>query len=135
MIKTKIMLALAALTLFGCSVRHTARLTLHYFPVGAETLTAVTSENITKRSRPCVIESSEDAERITTLLDSGAPAQGNKFGDFAVRLRADVERRDKSKAIYFMDNDGNVKGAPAGLHRLSEDSLKHLVEVIERRCS
>jgi hypothetical protein len=118
----------------GCVSASRASLTVHYFPLEAETLTAITPDNITKRSRPCTLVSSNEVEKVTRLLDAATPTEA-PFADMFVRLRVDIEKNGKVNVYALLDKEGNMRGAWAGVRRLSPEPLRELVSFIEGRCS
>jgi hypothetical protein len=117
----------------GCSSRNGRALTIHYFPFDAETLTAVTSENIVKRSRPCVLTSSRDVDQVTQLLDSALPT-ATSFGEMFIRLRVDSEARRTDQSLAVVDKEGGVRRAGVGVRRLAPDRVRALISFIEDRC-
>jgi hypothetical protein len=118
----------------GCFGHTGAPLTVHYFPLEAETLTAVTAENILKRSGPCVLTSSQDVGNVNRLLDSAEPTT-DPFGGSFVRLRVDVQTDGKSQLRALMDQEGVVRDASGGVRRLRPERLRDLVAFINAHCS
>lgn len=116
----------------GCLHRNSnAMLTVHYFPIDAETLTPVTAENILRRGGECVVSNPEDARRLTALIASAKPSD-EPFLAKLVRVRVDSETGGGARTLVaVVDKGGNVDRAALGRGRLSPQefaSLKALVE-------
>lgn len=88
-------------------------LRVYYVPIGAETLTAVTSANIEHRGARFEIQSAKDICAIMKVLDAATRPAPQKFTDMAVRVKL-LEVTDKGdKLLALIENDGLVM-FPAG---------------------
>lgn len=123
----------------GCSSTTIAKgermLRIHYFPIGAETLTPVTTENIEKRGERCEISSPEDVARIKHILGSAVAASRPEeaFTDKAVRVKMLEGTGGGQALIAVVENEGTVRQAGTD-NVLSPAALKELKRLIERRC-
>jgi len=84
-------LAMLAIVIGGCSRvqgdEGVKKMTVYYFPIGAETLTPITSASIQERGRHCEIRSSTDIGKIKKVLHDASKPASQKFSDSAVRVR------------------------------------------------
>jgi hypothetical protein len=107
---------------------------VYYFPIGAQTLTPVTSANIEERGRHCEISSAKDIHAIKSVLDSAKPSSQN-FSDRAVRVKL-VEASDTGdKLLALVENDGAVRFATGKEGMISSKSMETLKKVIDPQCS
>jgi hypothetical protein len=110
-------------------------LRVYYFPIGAETLTPVTSENIDVRGTACVFKQGDAAEIMRILGSATAVADGEQmFTDNAVRVKI-VENRDDAGGdlVAVVENEGVVRYRGV-VQVLSAVALSDLKNVIESGC-
>ncbi|MFZ0307059.1 MAG: hypothetical protein WAL89_02710 [Candidatus Sulfotelmatobacter sp.] len=121
----------------NCGLRGQERegkMKVYYFPIGAQTLTPVTSANIEERGRHCEISSAKDIHAIKSVLDSAKPSSQN-FSDRAVRVKL-VEASDTGdKLLALVENDGAVRFATGKEGMISSKSMETLKKVIDPQCS
>jgi hypothetical protein len=110
------------------------KMKVYYFPIGAETLTPVTSANIEERGRHCEISSAKDIYAIKNVLDSAKPSSQN-FSDRAVRVKL-IEASDTGdKLLALVENDGAVRFATGKEGMISSKGMETLKKVIDPQCS
>jgi hypothetical protein len=121
----------------NCGLRGQERegkMKVYYFPIGAQTLTPVTSANIEERGRHCEISSAKDIHAIKNVLDSAKPSSQN-FSDRAVRVKL-IEASDTGdKLLALVENDGAVRFATGKEGMISARSMETLKKVIDPQCS
>lgn len=111
-------------------------LRIYYVPIGAQTLTAVTPENIEERGQQCVVSSQDDISAIKKVLSSGhSPASpAEVFTGTGVRAKL-VEVTGKGSAMFAMvENEGFVKRADGHDLVLAPKELETLKGLIESKC-
>jgi hypothetical protein len=129
-----VLLVVATLTIGACA-KEAAMLTIYYFPLGAETLTPVTSENIESRGAKCVIAAPEEVGRIRAILDS-APSVSNSeaaFTNRAVRIKIIDGKGDGAKVAALIENEGGVR-IGGGDRAIPQGALAQLKAIVERHC-
>jgi hypothetical protein len=105
-----------------------------YFPIGAETLTPVTSSNIEQRGRFCEIRSTKNIYTIKNALDSAVSPLSQKFSDLTVRVKL-IEATDMGdKLLAAVENDGEVRFATGKEAIISPRGMKAIKKVIETQC-
>jgi len=105
-------------------------LKIYYYPIGSETLTPVTSENIEKKGHLCEIASVKDIRVIKKVLDSTTRPAPQKFTDLAVRVKL-VEIGDQGdKLLALVENDGIVRyaGEDGVISPQGMNTLKKVIE-------
>jgi hypothetical protein len=121
----------------NCGLRGQERegkMKVYYFPIGAQTLTPVTSANIEERGRHCEISSAKDIYAIKNVLDSAKPSSQN-FSDRAVRVKL-IEASDTGdKLLALVENDGAVRFATGKEGVISSKDMETLKKVIDPQCS
>ena len=121
----------------NCGLRGQERegkMKVYYFPIGAQTLTPVTSANIEERGRHCEISSAKDIYAIKNVLDSAKPSS-RSFSDRAVRVKL-IEASDTGdKLLALVENDGVVRFATGKEGMISARSMETLKKVIDPQCS
>ena len=121
----------------NCGLRGQERegkMKVYYFPIGAQTLTPVTSANIEERGRHCEISSAKDIYAIKNVLDS-AKSSSQNFSDRAVRVKL-IEASDTGdKLLALVENDGVVRFATGKEGMISSKSMETLKKVIDPQCS
>ena len=138
LISLGIALAVVAVV-FGnnCGLRGQERegkMKVYYFPIGAQTLTPVTSANIEERGRHCEISSAKDIYAIKNVLDSAKPSSQN-FSDRTVRVKL-IEASDTGdKLLALVENDGAVRFATGKEGMISSKSMETLKKIIDPQCS
>ncbi len=106
-----------------------------YIPIGAETLTPVTSENIEQRGHRCDIRSTKDMHTIRKVLDSAtSPTSFQKFTNLTVRVKLLEISATGGKLIAVVENDGMVRFASGKERFISIEEMKSLKRVIEEQC-
>lgn len=109
-------------------------LCIYYFPIGAQTLTPVTIENIESRGKVLNLFGEKDAEAIKKILQSAdrKPHAGSSFSDKLVRVKI-FEKEDKGeRLIAVIDNDGVIREGNADGF-LSQADMKKLKTAIENK--
>lgn len=106
-----------------------------YVPIGAETLTPVTSENIEQRGHRCDIRSTKDIRTIRKVLDSAtSPTSFQKFTNLTVRVKLLEISATGGKLIAVVEKDGMVRFASGQERFISTEGMKSLKRVIEEQC-
>ena len=133
-----IKLAILALAIGGCVVQGhggVANMTIYYFPIGAETLTPITSTNIQERGRRCEIHSAEDIEKIKNMLRGAAkPTSSQKFSDRAVRVKLLEPSNAGDGLLAVVENEGEVRFSDGREGFISQKGLKTIKKLIEAEC-
>jgi hypothetical protein len=107
-------------------------LTIYYFPIDAETLRPVTSENIEQRGARCRITDPSEVRRLEAILASARAAEA-VFTNRAVRIKIIDERASRMKVKAIVEKEGGVRiGATDRF--IEESALAELKTMVERRC-
>ena len=85
------------------------KMTVYYFPIGAETLTPITSASIQERGRHCEIRSSEDVSKIKKVLHDAAKLASQKFSDSAVRVKLLEASSEGDRLLAIVENEGEAR--------------------------
>ena len=110
------------------------KMTVYYLPIGAETLTPITSRSIQERGRHCEIISSEDIGKIKKVLrDAGKPAS-QKFSDSAVRVKLLEASSEGNRLLAIVENEGEVRFSDRTEGQISRRGLDTIKKVIESQC-
>ncbi len=127
-----------AMFLGGCSRvqgdEGARKMTVYYFPIGAETLTPITSANIQERGRHCEIRSSGDIGKIKEVLHDAAKPPSQKFSDSAVRVKLLEPSTEGDRLLAIVENEGEVRFSDGTEGQISRRGLGTLKKVIERQC-
>lgn len=109
---------------------------VYYFPIGAQTLTAVTSENIEKRGHEGVIDSQEEIDLIKKILSSANPPSVSSLGftDQAVRVKLIEKTPQSANVIAIVEDEGFVKLADGQGKVLAPKELAALKKLVESHC-
>jgi len=108
-------------------------LRIRYAPIGAETLTAITTENIDVGGADCVLSAQADVSEIMKILDSAAPvAPGeHRFTDKTVRVKIFEKVDDAGEHLMaIVENTGVVRRGAVD-QVLSPGALGDLKTLIE----
>lgn len=120
----------------NCDLRGQAKerkLKVYYVPIGAETLTPVTSANIEMRGRHCEIRSTKDIYAISNVLDS-TKSRSQEFSDKTVRVKL-IEASDTGdKLLALVENHGEVRFATGKEGIISPRGMATIKKVIEAQC-
>jgi len=131
-------LATLALAIGGCCVAQghegLANMTIYYFPIGAETLTPITSTNIQERGRRCEIHSAEDVDKIKSVLRGAAMPTSQKFSDRAVRVKLLEPSNAGDGLLAVVENEGEVRFSDGREGLISQKGLKTIKKLIEAQC-
>lgn len=130
-------LATLAMVIGGCGRIHgdegAKKMTVYYFPIGAETLTPITSANIQERGRHCEIRGSGDIDKIKKVLhDAAKPSQ--KFSDSAVRVKLFEASTEGDRLLAIVENEGEVRFSDGTGGKISPRGLDTIKKVIESQC-
>jgi hypothetical protein len=107
------------------------KITVYYFPIGAETLTPVTSANIQERGTYCEIRSSEGIRNIKTVLHDAGKPTSQKFSNYRVR----VKLLEGDRLLAIVENEGEVRFSDGAEGQISGRGLDTIKRVIESQCS
>ncbi len=131
-------LATLAILIGGCGrVREdegVRKMTVYYFPIGAETLTPITSANIQERGRRCEIRSSGDVSKIKKVLHDAAKPGSQKFSDSAVRVKLLEASTEGDRVLAIVENEGEVRFSDGTEGQISRRGLDTIKKVIESQC-
>jgi hypothetical protein len=114
-----------------------AVLSIQYVPIGIETLTAVTSENVEQRGASCVVTRPSDVAEIKRIIASASPVARDEdmFTNMAVRVRILEKSREGGERLFaIVENHGPVRCGNAN-QVLSEKALADLKRLIEGACN
>lgn len=138
-----LLIALAAVlfTGFGCK-RSKQRevggyvIQAYYIPIGVETLTAVTSENIENRGNRCLIDSKGDIELLKKLIASGRSpsAPDDVFTNKGVRVKLIEKTPQGSTLLAIVENEGYVRRADGHDRVITPKDLAALKQLMENHC-
>jgi hypothetical protein len=133
-----IKLATLALAICGCGVvqghEGVANMTIYYVPIGAETLTPITSTNIQERGRRCEIHSAQDIGKIKNVLRGAAKPTSQKFSDRAVRVKLLEPSNAGDELLAVVENEGEVRFSDGREGFISQKGLKTIKKLIEAQC-
>jgi hypothetical protein len=133
-----IKLATLALAIGGCGVVHghegVANMTIYYVPIGAETLTAVTSTNIQERGTRCEIHSAKDIDKIKSVLRGATKPPSQKFSDGRVRVKLLELSNASDGLLAVVDNEGEVRFPDGTEGLISRRGLETIKKIIEAQC-
>ena len=110
-------------------------MSVYYFPVGAETLTPITSANIQERGRHCEIRNGEDIAKIKKALHDDAKPAFQKFSDYRVRLKLLEASSTGDKLLAIVENEGEVRFSDGTEAQISRRGLDTIKKVIESQCT
>ncbi len=110
------------------------RMTIYYFPLGAETLTPITSASIQERGRHCEIRSSEDIRKIRKVLHGSTKSVSQKFSDKLVRVKLLEASSEGDRLLAVVENEGQIRFSNGTERQISSKGLSNLKKVIESRC-
>lgn len=131
-------LATLAMVIGGCGPvqgdEGVKKMTIYYFPIGAETLTPITSANIQERGRHCDIRSGEDIDKIKKVLHDAAKPASQKFSDSAVRVKLLEASSEGDRLLAIVENEGEVRFSDGTEGQISRRGLDTLKKVIESQC-
>jgi hypothetical protein len=134
-----IKLATLALAIGGCGVVHghegVANMTIYYVPIGAETLTAVTSTNIQERGRRCEIHSAkDDIDKIKSVLRGATKPPTQKFSDGRVRVKLLEPSNASDGLLAVIEKEGEVRFSDGTEGLISRKGLETIKKIIEAQC-
>src|SRR5580698_3822377 len=133
-----IKLATLALAIGGCGGVQgrtgVATMTIYYFPLGAETLTPITSTNIQERGRRCEIHSTEDIGKIKKVLRGATKPASQKFSDRAVRVKLLETSNGSDGLLAVIENEGAVRFSDGTDGAISRKGLGTIKKIIEAQC-
>jgi hypothetical protein len=111
------------------------RLKIFYVSIGSETLTPITSENIEKRARPCIVVSQPDVTRIKKIIGTVVPPSSDQtFDDKRVRVKMVEEEADGADDLLaIIDNEGEMRTRTGRAH-LANSTLQQLKNAVEKVC-
>jgi len=109
-------------------------MTIYYFPIGAETLTPITSTNIQERGRRCEIHSAQDIDKIKNVLRGAAKPKSQKFSDRAVRVKLLEPSNAGDELLAVVENEGEVRFSDGREGFISQKGLKTIKKLIEAQC-
>ena len=128
-------LVVAGSAMIGCS-RDSAMLRIHYVPIGIETFTPVTADNVEERGAMCVVNAPSDVAEIKRIITSATPAVRDEeiFTDMAVRVKI-MEKSSETgeRLVAIVENHGPVRIGSTN-RVLSGNGLADLKKLIERAC-
>lgn len=134
----RIKLATLALAIGGCGFVHghegVANMTIYYVSFGVETLTPVISANIQERGRRCEIHSTEDIDRIKSVLRGDVKPASQKFSDKRVRVKLLEASTEGDRLLAIVENEGEVRFSDGTEGQISRRGLDTLKKVIESQC-
>jgi|SRR6185437_358463 len=110
------------------------KMIVYYFPIGAETLTPITSASIQERGRHCEIRSSGDIGKIKRVLHDAAKPTSQKFSDSAVRVKLLEASSESERLLAVIENEGEVRFSDGTERQISSRGLETLKKVIESQC-
>jgi hypothetical protein len=110
------------------------RIKIYYVPIGAETLTPVTSANIQERGRYCEIHSAKDTEMIKSVLRGATKPSSQKFSDLAVRVKLIETSSAGDTLIAIVENEGGVRFADGSEGTISHSGMKAIKNIINAQC-
>jgi hypothetical protein len=110
------------------------KMTVYYFPIGAETLTPITSASIQERGRHCEIHSSEDIGKIKKVLHDAVTPASQKFLDSAVRVKLLEASSGGDRLLAIVENEGEVRFSDGTEAQISRRGLDTMKKVIESQC-
>jgi hypothetical protein len=107
----------------------------YYFPIGAETLTPVTSDNIEKRGALCAISNPSDVSEIKELFDSAmSPTRPeHAFTNKRVRVKVLENTGRGDELIAIVENEGAIRRGDAD-RLLPANALTRLEEILHAAC-
>jgi hypothetical protein len=133
-----IKLATLALAIGGCGGVQgrtgVATMTIYYFPLGAETLTPITSTNIQERGRRCEIHSTEDIGKIKKVLRGATKPASQKFSDRSVRVKLLEPSSVGDGLLAVVENEGEVRFSNGVEGAISRKGLETMKKIIEAQC-
>jgi len=108
--------------------------TIYYFPLDAETLTPVTTQNIESRGGRCFVRAENDVNRIKKIVASAnrVKIQKHSFSDKRVRVKI-VESKKGAETVISIESDGVVKQGDV-IRMLSQEALGELKMLVEHFC-
>jgi hypothetical protein len=109
-------------------------MTIYYFPIGAETLTPITSASIQERGRHCEIRSGADIGKIKKVLHGASKPGSQKFSDRAVRVKLLEASSEGDRLLAIVENEGEVRFSDGTEGQISRRGLDTLKKVIESQC-
>ena len=131
-------LATLAIVIGGCGRvqgdEGVKKMTVYYFPIGAETLTPITSASIQERGRHCEIRSSADIGKIKKVLHDAAKPASQKFSDSAVRAKLLEASSEGDRLLAIVENEGEVRFSDGTEGQISRRGLDTIKKVIESQC-
>lgn len=131
-------LAMLAIVIGGCGCLQgeegVKKMTVYYFPIGAETLTPITSASIQERGRHCEIGSSAGIGKIKKVLHDPSRPASQKFSDRAVRVKLIEASSEGDRLLAIIENEGEVRFADGTEGQISRKGLDTLKKVIESQC-
>lgn len=110
------------------------KMTVYYFPIGAETLTPITSASIQERGKHCEISGSADIGKIEKVLHDASKPASQKFSDSAVRVKLLGVSSEGQRLLAIIENEGEVRFADGTEGQISRRGLDTLKKVIEGQC-
>jgi hypothetical protein len=110
------------------------KIKIYYFPIGAETLTPVTSANIQERGRYCEVHSAKDTEMIKSVLRGATKPSSQKFSDLAVRVKLIEASSAGDTLIAIVENEGEVQFADGSEGTISRSGMKAIKNIINAQC-
>ena len=111
-------------------------MTIYYFPIGAETLTPITSVNITERGRHCELVSVHEISAIKNVLENAVrPSTSQKFSNLAVRVKLSEGSEPSDRLMALVENNGSVRFGNGTEGVISPIGMETMKKVIETRCS
>lgn len=131
-------LAALAIVIGGCGRvqgnEGVTKMTVYYFPIGAETLTPITSASIQERGRHCEIRSGEDIGKIKKVLHDATKPASQKFSDKKVRVKIFEASSDSDRLLAIVENEGEVRFSDGTEGQISRRGLDILKKIIESQC-
>ena len=132
-------LTMLLLVLGGCcraqdDSSESGMLTVYYFPIGAETLTPITSASIEERGKHCEIHRSANTRKIKKILHDAVKPPSQKFSDTAVRVKLLEASSDGNRLLAIVENEGEVRFPDGTEGQVSRKGLSTLKKVIESQC-
>jgi hypothetical protein len=110
-------------------------LKVYYFPIDAETLTPVSSDDIEKLGGPFTISNSNVVSEVKKLFESAvAPTKAeHAFSNRKVRVKVLENTGRGDEVIAIVENEGVIRRGNTD-RVLSEDAMKRLKEILEATC-
>jgi hypothetical protein len=131
-------LATLVLAIGGCGFVHghegVVNMTIYYVPFGVETLTPVTSANIQERGRRCEIHSTEDIDRIKSVLRGAVKPASQKFSDKTVRVKLLEPSNASDGLLAVIEKEGEVRFSDGREGFISRKGLETVKKIIEAQC-